>query len=270
MTTYKESTEPKRAEFTLQNPATSAAQAIFPEIGAGGFSRLNTTVAFYTRINALLAHDMALLDFGAGRGQRLLEDPITFRRNLQMFKGKVRKVIAADVDPVVLSNPGADEAVVLELLANGQFSIPLPNDSIDIIVSDWTFEHISNPEAAVAEFDRVLRPGGWICARTPTKWGYIGLGNTVVPASQKRWLLRMLQPERKEEDVFPTVYRMNSFAQLRILFPTANWHSYSYTVDADPAYAGHNTLLWRLFRTIGWLTPPPFLPVLLIFLRKLR
>jgi hypothetical protein len=40
------------------------AAAFFPELLAGGFSRLNTTVQFYTRLNALLTPEMAVLDFG--------------------------------------------------------------------------------------------------------------------------------------------------------------------------------------------------------------
>ena len=38
----------------------------FPEVGAGGFTSLDGTIEFYTRINALLAPDMAVLDFGGG------------------------------------------------------------------------------------------------------------------------------------------------------------------------------------------------------------
>ncbi len=38
----------------------------FPEVGAGGFTSLDGTIEFYTRINALLASDMTVLDFGGG------------------------------------------------------------------------------------------------------------------------------------------------------------------------------------------------------------
>src|SRR3954452_7997261 len=84
----------------------------YPEINAGGFSRVDSTVDFYTRINALLDHGMTVMDYGAGRG-RAAEDPVPFRRRLTTLKGKVRKVVGADVDPVVLTNPLVDEAVVI-------------------------------------------------------------------------------------------------------------------------------------------------------------
>jgi hypothetical protein len=43
----------------------------FPEIGAGGFSRIDSTIQFYERINSLVDPDFVLLDFGAGRGRSL-------------------------------------------------------------------------------------------------------------------------------------------------------------------------------------------------------
>src|SRR5690606_34252882 len=108
-----------------------------------------------------------------------------------------------DIDDAIRSNPGLDEALVLEPGAK----LPLPPESVDLVVSDATFEHITDPELYMPELDRVLKPGGWICARTPGRWGYIGLGATMVP---NRWhvrLLRYLQPHRKEIDVFPTAYK---------------------------------------------------------------
>lgn len=42
----------------------------FPEVGAGGFTSLDGTIEFYTRINALLASDMTVLDFGGGAVRR--------------------------------------------------------------------------------------------------------------------------------------------------------------------------------------------------------
>lgn len=41
----------------------------FQEVGAGGFTSLDGTIEFYTRINALLTPDMTILDFGGGAVQ---------------------------------------------------------------------------------------------------------------------------------------------------------------------------------------------------------
>lgn len=51
---------------------------LYPESGAGGFSRVDGTVEFYTRVNALLSPDAVVVDLGAGRGKQS-EDPVAFR-----------------------------------------------------------------------------------------------------------------------------------------------------------------------------------------------
>jgi hypothetical protein len=106
----------------------------YPEVAAGGFSRVDGTVAFFSRVHALLQPGDILLEFGAGRGAELLDDQAPYRRRLRMLKGKCARVIGVDIDPVVTQNPFLDEAHVLE----GP-TLPFPDTSIDIIVSDHTF-----------------------------------------------------------------------------------------------------------------------------------
>ncbi len=46
----------------------------------------------------------------------------------------------------------------------------LPDDSFDLVVSFETLEHIENPTGLLAEFHRVLRPGGRIIVSVPNDW----------------------------------------------------------------------------------------------------
>lgn len=57
-------------------------ERLFPEVSAGGFTRMDGTVEFYTRVNALLRPDMTVLDFGAGRGAGLVDAPETWASTL--------------------------------------------------------------------------------------------------------------------------------------------------------------------------------------------
>lgn len=50
--------------------------------------------------------------------------------------------------------------VDLVLHATGAESIPLPDDSVDVVLSAWVLCTVENPDRAVRELRRVLRPGG--------------------------------------------------------------------------------------------------------------
>jgi SAM-dependent methyltransferase len=222
---------------------------------------VDSSVDFYTRVNALLSPEMTVLDFGAGRG-RGSETLPPYTRALATVKGKVRKVIGADVDPVVRDNPLIDEAVVIAPDA----PLPFADASIDLIVSDWTLEHIENPNVVVHELGRVLRPGGWLCARTPNRWGYIALGSQLVPARLHAAVLRRAQPDRKECDVFRKYYKLNSLRTIKKIFH--NFDVFLYTVNAEPAYFGNSRLLWRAVLLGFRITPSQFGAVIHAFLRK--
>jgi SAM-dependent methyltransferase len=236
----------------------------FPEIEAGGFSRIDSTVQFYTRVNALLNPDLLLLDFGAGRGASHLEDKVPYRRELRNFRGKVREVIGADVDPVVATNPSLDRALVLDPAG----TIPLSDECVHLIVSDFTFEHIRDPSHTAGELNRILITGGWICARTPNKYGYIALASQLLPEFLRMHVLRLVQPRREEQDVFRTFYRLNTVRALRRYFSPAEYEYFVYSWDAEPAYHANSKALFRFLLMIHRITPPMLRTLLLIFLRK--
>jgi SAM-dependent methyltransferase len=236
----------------------------FPEIAVGGFSRVNGTVQFWQRIGALISPDTVVLDFGAGRGANQSEDPVRFRRNLLTLKGRVRELIGADVDPVVKTNTALDRAVVI----GPDGDLALPDGSIDVIVSDFTFEHIQDPAKVAQELDRVLAPGGWICVRTPNRYGYIAMANRLIPERLHSGLIRLAQSERKGEDVFPAVYRLNTAKAFERHFAPTRYDHYVIPWDAEPAYHFGSRLLYSFFLALQYVTPPPLKSVLMVFLQK--
>jgi SAM-dependent methyltransferase len=145
-----------------------------------------------------------LLDFGAGRGAAHSDDVVRYRRELLDFRGKVREVIGADIDPIVTTNPLLNRAFVLQ--PGGP--IPLPDKYVNLIISDFTFEHIENPTHVASELDRILVRGGWICVRTPNRHGYVALVNLLTPEFLRMRVLRLAQLNRKEQDVFRPFYRL--------------------------------------------------------------
>jgi SAM-dependent methyltransferase len=250
----------------MRYPSSSASShaPLYPETSAGGFSSVDGSVEFYGRLNALLRKDMTLLDFGAGRGKDAFEDPVPYRRELRNLRGKVRRVIGADIDPIVATNPSLDSAVVL----SRGCGLPFRDESVDIILADFTFEHITEPELVTRELDRVLKCGGWICARTPNRWGYIAIGATIVPNRLHTRALSILQPERQPGDVFSTSYRLNTPAVVARFFPPDRYVDCSYYYNSEPAYFGSSLVAARVARTVSRLLPARLSALLMIFLQK--
>lgn len=236
---------------------------LYPEAEIGNFSRVDVALDFYSRVAALVKSGDVVVDLGAGRGNIHVDQPDSFRSRLMSFKGRCGRVIGVDLDPAVLSNPSVDEARLIE---NGR--LPLDDGSVDVVLSDWTFEHVDHPESFAAELTRVVKPGGWVCARTPNRWGYIGIATTLIPNKWHVAMLRILQPHRKEVDVFPTAYKLNTRRALRRYFPPSQWEHVVYALNGEPAYFGNSTVLWRFVQLLFRMTPPNLGSNLLVFMRK--
>lgn len=235
----------------------------FPEVAAGGFSRIDGTVAFYVRVNALVSSSSVVVDFGAGRG-RFMDDPVAYKRDMRRLQGRVQRVIGLDVDDAVLQNATVDESHVI---SDGE-PLPVADESVDLVVSDFTFEHVADPEWLAAELSRILKPGGWICARTPNKYGYVSVFARLVPNSLHVAVLRIVQPHKKSIDTFPTRYRLNTRRELRRHFPEQRFDHIVFEHDAQPAYVANWTFGWRVGLFLTRILPRRFYTMLFVFLRK--
>jgi hypothetical protein len=77
-----------------------------------------------------------------------------------------------------------------------------------------------------------------------------------------------VQPERKEEDVFPAVYRLNTRVALLKFFPPSQFDHFVYGWDAEPAYHANQRFIYRAFLALQYMTPPALKTILMIFIRK--
>lgn len=239
---------------------TNPTSRLYPEFAAGGFARNDQRVLFYARVNALLDRSMAVLDFGAGRG-KWAEKEGGFRRELANLRGRCRAVVGADIDPAVVRNPDLDDARVFK---PGE-PLPFGDGEFDLIVSWTVFEHIGDADLYVRELDRVLKPGGWICAFTPHKWSYPAIGARLLPNSLHAGFLRFSSPRRKEADIFPTFYRLNTIRALKRHFPEPRFAHYTYASSGPPSYHGGMVALARFWQACELILPKRSLHV---FIRK--
>lgn len=104
-----------------------------------------------------------LLDAGCGQGK-------SFRLLREAFAPD--RLIGLDADPQSLrcaSDEAQREGIAADFLAADCAHIDLPDASVDVLFCHQTFHHLVEQERALAEFWRVLKPGGWLLFAESTK-----------------------------------------------------------------------------------------------------
>ena len=211
-----------------------------PEHEFGGFTDLDGAITFYARVNELLPQEGVALDVGCGRGTQA-DDPVRVRRELRILRGKCARVIGIDVDPAAAANPFIDE---FRLLDSDRW--PLDDATVDLALADFVVEHVSEPDAFFAELERVVKPGGYVCIRTINARSYLGFVSRLVPIGMHASALRRLQPDRREVDVFPTVYRCNTRRRLASALDGHGFDAVVYGTEDEPAYLRFNRVAYAL------------------------
>ena len=235
--------------------------AFYPESQFGGFTDIDGTVAFYSRVNALLHSSFVVVDFGCGTGASTENDSVAFRRKLRCVKGKVSKVIGLDVNAAGVANAAIDE---FRLLRPGS-SWPLEDKSSNLINCDFVIEHLPDPPAFFDEAKRVLTTGGYLCIRTPNLFSYIGAISKFVPSKHHHHVLATAQPHRKAEDIFPTVYKCNTISALRRQMVAHGFSAVVYGYEAEPSYLNFSKVAYAMGVLHQKFAPALFKPTILAF-----
>jgi SAM-dependent methyltransferase len=213
----------------------------YPEVAIGGFTRCDGTIAFYTRVQALVSPEASLLELGCGRGLHQ-DDPCAYRRDLHVFKGRCRRVVGVDVDPDAAGNPFIDEFRLIQDTSRW----PVDDASFQIIVCDYVLEHVPNPDEFFREVRRVLAPGGYLCLRTVNTRSYISVASRMIPNRLHRRVLKVAQEHREERDVFPTVYRCNTKGRVERALRANGLIPAVYRIEPEPGYFNFSRLAYRL------------------------
>ena len=227
----------------------------------GNYHELDGTIEFYGRINAIIKKTDHVLDLGAGRGSWYTIDKSSYRRNLRDLKSKVKYFVGIDVDKAVLNNPTTNENFVML-----NKKIPLENNTIDLIVADWVLEHVNNPKEFYYEIDRVLKPGGFFCARTPHKYKYVSFFAKLFKNLNYFKFLKFLQPKRFEHDAFPIEYKLNTIGTIKKYF--CDYKDFSYLYASHPSYFAGNKYLFKLMSLFHKFLPEFMVSEIFVFLKK--
>ena len=104
-----------------------------------------------------------VMDVGCGQGKALAP----LQRRFQP-----RRLIGLDVDPEGLAasrEEATRQGLKVELIESDCAATGLPDGSVDLVFCHQTLHHLARQEETLAEFMRVLRPGGMLLLAESTK-----------------------------------------------------------------------------------------------------
>ncbi|MFA0994265.1 MULTISPECIES: class I SAM-dependent methyltransferase [Pseudomonas syringae group] len=97
-----------------------------------------------------------LLDAGCGQGK-------SFQQLSKVFAPSKLIGVDADPDSLEMSRQEAQtRGIDVELIGSDCAALQLPDASVDVLFCHQTFHHLVEQEQALAEFYRVLKPGGYL------------------------------------------------------------------------------------------------------------
>jgi ubiquinone/menaquinone biosynthesis C-methylase UbiE len=144
-----------------------------------------------------LPADAVLLDAGCGQGK-------SFQYLKQVFAPS--RLLGVDADPKSLALSSAEaqrQNIEVELVGSDCAQLQLADASVDLLFCHQTFHHLVEQEQALAEFYRVLKPGGYLLFAESTE-AYI---DTWVI----RWLFRHPMHVQKSAEQYLDMLRGQGF-----------------------------------------------------------
>lgn len=125
--------------------------------------RADAHVARYMTAASLVRPGDRVLDCACGMG---------YGAHVLMRNSRAASVIGVDADAQAVGYASAcygSERVTFRAADAAELSF-LPDGSVDLIASFETLEHVADPARMLAEFKRVLTPGGRVVVSVPNRW----------------------------------------------------------------------------------------------------
>ncbi len=122
---------------------------------------------------------IVVLDAGCGRKSPLVR-----------FRQRIDRLVGVDLHAPDPPLPYLDEFVLVDLCRPGG---PLPDDTFDMMLSNFTLEHFADPPTALANMHRWLRPGGTLVVTTVNRRHPFVAAYLNMPRRPQRWLQPMVK-----------------------------------------------------------------------------
>lgn len=174
-------------------------------------------------IDQPLPHAPTIVDVGCGQGKsfRLLAEAFRPRRivgiDFHEASLDLAQQAAQAVQQRAASASASQEQIEFDVLHGDCANLPLPSASADFVFCHQTFHHLVEQERALAEFHRVLKPGGVLLFAESTE-AYI-----------RSWVIRLLfrhpMQVQKSADGYLAMIRQAGFrfAEHNVSLPYLWW-----------------------------------------------
>lgn len=93
----------------------------------------------------------------------------------------------------------------------------------DLATMRMVAEHVTNPGNFLAALASILKPGGHVVLVTPYRWSAVSVLAQLVPSTYHAACVRLLLPKVEKRHVFPTYYKLNTYADLKRAFCQAGF-----------------------------------------------
>lgn len=198
----------------------------------------------------LVSPETDWLDVGGGRD--LFPHNVPLARELA---SRCRCLVGVDPSANVHENPFVHEKVQAPIEN-------YPTDrTFDLATLRMVAEHVTSPDAVIAKFAALVRPGGKVVIYTVNRWAPITVVSSLIPFGLHHPIKRLVWGT-DEKDTFPVVYKMNTRSRLRSLFGRHGFREVHFAhLDDCRAFANFWLLnlvemwTWRGLRAVGLCYP---------------
>jgi SAM-dependent methyltransferase len=140
--------------------------------------RVNRWLADYLLRAAIVRDGSRILEAGSGPA---------YASSVLSRSAKVSLSIALDVDIEALRQARSRDPQLPAVVAD-LYALPFPAETFDLVWNSSTIEHLSDPEAAVAEMRRVTGRRGCIFIGVPYRRGPLGFQRWIANTSAGVWI----------------------------------------------------------------------------------
>ena len=192
-------------------------------------------------ISDYCAQHMRVLDMGCGNGGVAVAGAL---------RGHRVTAVDIDVGSVARTLARAEAwGVHVDALQGDASFLGLPDESFDLVVMNDIIEHVEDPDGAVDEARRVLRPGGLAYIHAPQRWSPVSIvrdphygltGVSAMPRPIARWYVCKVRRVSQTYDmtVLPSTWGLRAMISRHGLIPVCRTDRYLARKAFASTYSG--------------------------------